>query len=64
MLRRALIFDMAADLLSSDPVALLRAGFDAAVAAADDADRIRRRQARQAWVSELAGPPAILHRGA
>jgi hypothetical protein len=41
-------------LVPADPVA---------VAAADDADRIRRRQARQAGLSELAGPPAILHRG-
>jgi hypothetical protein len=49
-------------------VAVLESGMPpaepAAVAAADDADRIRRRQARQAGVSELAGPPAILHRGA
>jgi hypothetical protein len=44
-----------AGLVPADPVA---------VAAADDADRIRRRQARQAGLSELAGPPAILHRGA
>ena len=36
----------------------------AVVAAADEADRVLRRQARSAGVSELAGPPARLHRGA
>ena len=34
------------------------------VAAADDADRIWRRQARAEGRSELAGPPALVHRGA
>ena len=36
----------------------------AVVAAADDADRMLRHQARKAGRSELAGPPARLHRGA
>ena len=48
-------------------VAVLESGLapadPALVAAADEADRVHRRQARQAGVSELAGPPAILHRG-
>ena len=34
------------------------------VAAADAADRILRHQASKAGISELAGPPARLHRGA
>ena len=36
----------------------------AVVAAADDADRIWRYQARTEGRSELAGPPALVHRGA
>ena len=36
----------------------------AVVAAADDADRIWRHQSRTEGRSELAGPPALVHRGA